>query len=205
MGECASCGRNMKLQARGLCRTCYRHQRFIENPVYAANHRAQEREAKRQRRLNDQEWAEKERARDRARTRTYSGNCELCGDPGVVAKGLCQRCYGRTWMQARRAANPAAGEAEVARNAKRIMENSAAIRAAKQSPCADCGGQFPPECMDFDHIAERGPKLFNLSKSGTRVLQAVLDEIAKCDVICANCHRIRSRARAKARGRNGMC
>lgn len=206
MQKCESCGQQKVIQARGLCRSCYRHQRYIENPEYAARCRAQEREAKRQRRLTDTEWAERERARDRNRERTYTGSCELCGGgDGVVAKGLCRRCYGRTWMQAKRASDPDAGHAEVERNAAKILRNGEEIRAAKSVPCADCGGEFPLECMDFDHIEERGPKLFNLSKAGPRRLQAVIDEIAKCDVICANCHRVRTRTRAAARGRNGMC
>jgi hypothetical protein len=49
--------------------------------------------------------------------------------------------------------------------------------------------------MDFDHIS--GEKKNNV---GTMVAhghsrQAVMDEIAKCDLVCANCHRIRTRNR----------
>lgn len=154
------------------------------------------------RRREDEIWRENERARDRARTRTYSGNCKLCGADGCVAKGLCRRCYGRTRMQERRAENPELGKTSP-RNLERIKRNGDAIRAAKGRPCADCSGTFPAECMDLDHV--RGKKLFNLSSSGTRSHEAVLEEIAKCDVVCANCHRIRTKARANAKGRKGMC
>jgi hypothetical protein len=58
--------------------------------------------------------------------------------------------------------------------------------------------------MDFDHIAERGPKRFRLAAYASRKPETVAAEIAKCDVICANCHRIRTRARALAAGRTGM-
>jgi hypothetical protein len=133
--------------------------------------------------------ARKDPRRNRA---PYPGTCKVCGTEGVIAKDLCRRCYQRTWTQARRAADPEYGPAQVARNAVRSKENREAIQAAKNRPCADCGGTFPQECMDFDHIDERGPKLFNLSNSGTRRLEAVLAEIAKCDVICANCHRVRT-------------
>jgi len=57
----------------------------------------------------------------------------------------------------------------------------------------DCGGSFPPECMDFDHRnpEEKSGDISRLSyKAGE---QRFLAEIAKCDVICANCHRIRTR------------
>ena len=61
---------------------------------------------------------------------------------------------------------------------------------AKDVPCADCGGRFPSVCMDFDHV--RGEKLFQIGAANSRSTENVLAEIAKCDVICANCHRIRT-------------
>ena len=64
---------------------------------------------------------------------------------------------------------------------------------AKAVPCVDCGGTFPPECMDFDHV--RGEKLFGLAQGSGKAIESVLAEIAKCDVICANCHRTRTRQR----------
>ncbi len=46
--------------------------------------------------------------------------------------------------------------------------------------------------MDFDHV--RGEKKFNLgSVLALNVSAEILDEeIAKCDIVCANCHRIRT-------------
>lgn len=68
------------------------------------------------------------------------------------------------------------------------------IREAKSVPCPDCGGMFPPCCMDFDHV--RGEKKFNISVNMySRSFAALLEEIAKCDVVCANCHRIRTERR----------
>lgn len=69
------------------------------------------------------------------------------------------------------------------------------IRAQQENvPCLDCGYSFPVESMDFDHVPERGPKAFGLG--GFSVLNHSLDEIkaevAKCDVVCANCHRVRT-------------
>ena len=63
------------------------------------------------------------------------------------------------------------------------------VRAAKAVPCADCGVQYPYYVMDFDHV--RGEKLFEIS-AGHRHIALLLDEIAKCDVVCANCHRART-------------
>lgn len=59
--------------------------------------------------------------------------------------------------------------------------------------CIDCGYNERPEALDFDHV--RGEKLFNISAAVWRCRQpwtAVLMEIDKCDIVCANCHRIRT-------------
>lgn len=54
----------------------------------------------------------------------------------------------------------------------------------------DCGVKFVWYIMEFDHV--RGVKIFNISKMVGRGMKAVLEELAKCDVVCANCHRIRT-------------
>jgi hypothetical protein len=66
------------------------------------------------------------------------------------------------------------------------------VLAEKQKPCADCGGTFHPVAMDFDHV--RGEKLNEVStllRTGSS-LETLKAEIAKCDVVCSNCHRVRT-------------
>lgn len=79
-----------------------------------------------------------------------------------------------------------------ARAASRERMKAAArelIRQAKSVPCADCGQKFPYYVMDFDHLTD---KSMNVSKMVTYSLTRIRDEIAKCDVVCANCHRERT-------------
>ena len=71
----------------------------------------------------------------------------------------------------------------------------ARLAALKDVPCADCGGRFPAVCMDFDHV--RGTKLFEVCKPKT-VGPGLDEEIKKCDVVCSNCHRIRTHRRRLA-------
>jgi len=71
------------------------------------------------------------------------------------------------------------------------------LNAQKDKPCMDCGGSFPMECMDFDHV--RGKKLFNLASTVTTIKARLEAEIAKCEVVCANCHRIRTHRRGNGR------
>jgi hypothetical protein len=69
------------------------------------------------------------------------------------------------------------------------------ILAAKDGPCTDCGVRYPPYVMQFDHV--RGVKRLNVSAmaSCTYGPAPILAEIAKCDLVCANCHAERTYAR----------
>jgi len=59
-------------------------------------------------------------------------------------------------------------------------------------PCSDCGGYFHPAVMEFDHRPGE-QKLFNIgTRNGTASRNTVWAEIAKCDLVCANCHRMRT-------------
>ena len=60
------------------------------------------------------------------------------------------------------------------------------------SPCVDCGGSFHPVAMDFDHV--RGTKKYGISEMVGKAMpwDKILKEIEKCDVRCANCHRIKT-------------
>lgn len=62
----------------------------------------------------------------------------------------------------------------------------------KSVPCMDCGGRFPPHVMDFDH-REPDKKLASINTFLCRQSWTKLkEEIAKCDIVCANCHRMRT-------------
>ncbi len=69
----------------------------------------------------------------------------------------------------------------------------------KRSQCLDCGlkGIQYPEVLDFDHV--HGNKEFNISefRGYTSGFNKVKEEIGKCEIVCANCHRIRTAKRKK--------
>jgi hypothetical protein len=70
------------------------------------------------------------------------------------------------------------------------------IRELKSKPCQDCGIRYPYYVMDFDHV--RGEKLFNVSEAASKkTITKVAEEIAKCDLVCANCHRLRTHMRSR--------
>lgn len=61
--------------------------------------------------------------------------------------------------------------------------------------CADCGYRKHPEALDFDHVV--GDKKFNVSHAIARVTPwlKIKEEIRKCEVRCANCHRVATASR----------
>jgi len=63
----------------------------------------------------------------------------------------------------------------------------------KAVACADCGRCFPTCAMDFDH-RDGELKKFEISDR-IDVDNELLAEIGKCDVVCACCHRVRTKLR----------
>jgi hypothetical protein len=114
------------------------------------------------------------RARNRTRLNTWRRDYEVkrkAADPGYAEK---RRQQVRDQQKRRR------------------EERKLIIREARSRPCVDCGIQLPPEVMDLDHV--RGVKEFQVcgNRANKYVSMSKLrNEIAKCDVRCPNCHRMR--------------
>ncbi|UVK59947.1 HNH endonuclease [Streptomyces phage Spilled] len=68
------------------------------------------------------------------------------------------------------------------------------IHEAKKRPCVDCGNSYPYYVMDLDHLPQY-TKSFSLGKYIQHTLKEVAEEIEKCEVVCANCHRMRTHNR----------
>lgn len=107
----------------------------------------------------------------------------------------CGRAYRREHYRSN--PDPYKGRARL-RNSKSKCDARAAVFESLKDRffCVDCG-EKDPFVLDFDHV--RGVKIAGISKmlqTGTSV-QAVLDEVKKCDIRCANCHR---RKTARERG-----
>lgn len=101
---------------------------------------------------------------------------------------LCHREYTRQHYQD----NKQYYKDKAKRNTQATVEF---VRKEKDKPCADCSILYPYYVMDFDHL---GDKEFNISESVKKYgLSRLKTEIDKCDVVCANCHRIRTFERAQ--------
>lgn len=89
----------------------------------------------------------------------------------------------------------------LAEKARRTQEiNSIKLRCG----CVDCGYRGHPVALDFDHV--KGEKRREISDMMSYGWGAILEEMNKCEVVCANCHRIRTykQKQAKKNGRVGL-
>jgi hypothetical protein len=114
---------------------------------------------------------------------------------GTRRQPYCKQCkaaYQRRWYEQHRERHLAA---VLANKRERRKRNYALINAAKSVPCADCGRTYSPYVMDFDHA--HGAKTANISELARAAapLAVLVAEIAKCDIVCANCHRERTYGR----------
>jgi 5-methylcytosine-specific restriction endonuclease McrA len=71
------------------------------------------------------------------------------------------------------------------RTVRERREMVQAIRLA--TGCTDCGKQGPVEELHFHHL-DPTTKSFNVGDGRSRSRSAVLAEIAKCAVLCRDCH-----------------
>jgi hypothetical protein len=81
------------------------------------------------------------------------------------------------------------------RRKNRAFNKENVIKIKEATPCLDCGERHPSYIMDFDHV--RGVKLGLVSEMVSNGVpwRHIDAEIAKCDLVCSNCHRYRTFSR----------
>lgn len=118
-------------------------------------------------------------------------------------RGICKKCRGahalenekhlheyRKQYNKRTASERHRRQHDRRRAAKKFVDSYKEAR-----PCVDCKKKFPAVAMDFDHA--RGGKTRTVAGlvSGAYKLGLIKEEMAKCDLVCACCHRIRTAKR----------
>jgi hypothetical protein len=76
---------------------------------------------------------------------------------------------------------------------KKIRErNRDYVRNIKESnPCTDCKEQYHYSQMDFDHLDNKQHSIARLANSEASI-KTIKREIEKCELVCSNCHRLRT-------------
>jgi hypothetical protein len=117
----------------------------------------------------------------------------------------CREC-GRAHQRAHYRKTPEKNPARLANRQRTYARNAQFLwDFLLEHPCVDCG-ERDPIVLEFDHV--RGEKEFSVAQS-VRLglsLDSIIEEIAKCEVRCANCHRRKTAERGqwyKTVNRNG--
>jgi hypothetical protein len=100
----------------------------------------------------------------------------------------CKTCWKKIASKRSKAHYHANKEYYRERNKRHKLELMAFIRALKDNKrCTDCQKKFRYYVLQFDHV--RGVKSYDVSRMRSlNSKKAVLNEVAKCDLVCANCH-----------------
>jgi hypothetical protein len=127
--------------------------------------------------------------------------CKKCGESlplstfnkkGEGLNARCKKCLGEDYRKAykdkperRRQVTDA-----VAKYKADLIQFVIELKRGK--PCMDCGCDYPHYVMDFDHV--KGEKEINVSFAARLgwSKKRILKEVAKCELVCANCHRERT-------------
>jgi 5-methylcytosine-specific restriction endonuclease McrA len=72
-------------------------------------------------------------------------------------------------------------------------QNAEWVWSIKRGPCADCGQRFHPCAMDFDHLPQYTKRMEISDMVRSKRSRGDIElELAKCELVCANCHRVRT-------------
>lgn len=95
----------------------------------------------------------------------------------------CRRSYDRQYHKQRYASGKKTRQfvANRERNRRFVWEYLCA------NPCVECG-ESDPVVLEFNHLRDKETDV-SLAISGAWSLKRLANEIAKCEVLCANCHR----------------
>jgi hypothetical protein len=99
----------------------------------------------------------------------------------------CQKEYDAAWYQANKERRKA--KVKVDREVHREWMDSL----KEGIPCTDCGRTYPTYVMEWDHLPEAIKRLvLSNARRSAFSKKRILEELEKCELVCANCHRERT-------------
>lgn len=61
----------------------------------------------------------------------------------------------------------------------------------KKAPCTDCRKSYHSSLMEYDHVDTKRDKISEMV-NGKCSKEVILSEIARCELVCAMCHKVRT-------------
>ena len=102
---------------------------------------------------------------------THCKKCNTILDKNILKGNLCMKCHSKSGV------------------ARRHMKRKAAIERAG-GICLDCKKSYPPAVYDFHHMGNKKDCVGTMIRDNLK-LETILEEVDKCILLCANCHRVR--------------
>lgn len=108
----------------------------------------------------------------------------------------CQHQYQQTWYS--NVVNKSSSIKRAKINTKRNVERNQEfiIEYFKTHPCVDCGNSNLM-VLEFDHLSDKDNNICDMVRLAFS-LTRIRSEIEKCEVVCRNCHTIRTHTRNKS-------
>lgn len=97
---------------------------------------------------------------------------------------VCCSAYQKSWYAANCATHKAATRSTRLRRQQQLLESYLLFMQDKQ--CVDCG-ESDVVVLQFDHQGEKAANVSNLLRNAKN-WSVVMEEIEKCEIVCANCH-----------------
>jgi hypothetical protein len=122
--------------------------------------------------------------------------CSKCSGEKDTNHSYCRSCLSEYDRARWNSKDPTERNRKNSNRRKRVARQRTMIDKIKlDAGCIDCGYNEHAIALDFDHIGR--DKSFNIGQASNRGFtdQTILDEIAKCVVRCANCHRVKTKER----------
>lgn len=79
---------------------------------------------------------------------------------------------------------------------RRLWNKEFLYRVLRKSKCVDCG-ESNPICLEFDHLSNKKAGVAELCHQGYSI-KNIKKEMKKCEVVCRNCHMIRTCQRSNS-------
>jgi formate-dependent nitrite reductase cytochrome c552 subunit len=111
----------------------------------------------------------------------------------------CHRARTKRLLDVRFSTQPLTGKSRyVERHRARWRSHQKLLDDLRRVPCLDCHKFFPTYAMEFDHRDPTQKRSGVTRLIGRTSTEKLLAEAAKCDIVCANCHRMRTYRRREA-------
>lgn len=136
---------------------------------------------------------------DRAEPHAYCGRCRRSlpmsafSRRGNGVQSWCKECY-RAYFQARGRLH--VRQSLAAKRRRREVAREFIDDYLRDRSCVDCG-EPDPAVLEFDHVAEKRGEIGRMVAEGASVAW-LREEVSRCEVVCANCHRRRTQLRLRS-------